>query len=584
MLQNTPSKNTIYDSVADMPELLLNMVQLYGKKEGPIACQRLLDLMASYRTRVPVITDDKLTEKDTILITNGDAVQQAGEKPLITLTRFLNTTVANTVSSLHLHSFHSPTSTDHFSINDQRHVDNQLGSWQEISNLGNDFRLMFDVAIGHTSSTSEWFKAFLKDDAPFNRWFHVLEPEADLSDAVQQGTQPLLTPFETAGGTTHVWTSFGPNQVDLNFGNSEVLLAIIDLLLHHVSRGADYLCLNNVSSLWKKLGTACVHLPETHSAIQLIRNVLKIMAPHVALVTKINGGHKQNVAYFGNGSNEATMIYNPALAPLVLHSFHIGDTYVLSDWARSLEYPDGDSTFLNYLENGEGLKISSVRGLITEDEIKLMGERIKAVGGRIAFKKYPSDSPTIEELHIKFINALAKPNKADSVTIKANRFLASQAILLSLKGVPAFNFNSLYGSESQGTKNKQNGKSETVELDKVDYVDISAELNDAESLRSLVFYPFRHMIEVRSSEPAFNPFADQQILNLHQGLFSLLRGQGREGVLCIQNVTVETITLKIDLQQVFGDSAVWMRNVLNNELFSDTVEVKPYGVLWLKLH
>ena len=37
---------------------------------------------------------------------------------------------------------------------------------------------------------------------------------------------PLLTPFQTPSGEKLVWTTFSSDQVDLNFADPEVLLAI----------------------------------------------------------------------------------------------------------------------------------------------------------------------------------------------------------------------------------------------------------------------------------------------------------------------------------------------------------------------
>ncbi|MFK7803700.1 MAG: alpha-amylase family glycosyl hydrolase [Anaerolineae bacterium] len=560
------------------------MVKLYGKKEGPLACQKLLDLMSSYRTRVPVGIRGGTTEKDTILITYGDMVQQGSEKPLITLNKFLNDTIAGTVSSVHLLPFYPWTSDDGFSVSDYRQVDPALGSWQDVRHLGNSFRMMFDAVINHISSESEWFQSFLRDEKPFNSWFHVVDPQIDLTKVFRPRSGPLLTAFDTTAGTSHVWTTFGPDQVDLNFGNSEVMIAIIDVLLNYVSRGAEFIRLDAIGFLWKKPETNCIHLPETHAAIQLMREVLNIMAPHVCLITETNMSHKQNVSYFGNGTNEAAMVYNFPLPPLTMHAFHTGDTHVLSDWASSLKYPSDEANFFNFMASHDGIGVTPVRGILKDEEIKLMGERVKALGGRISYKDNPDGTKDIYELNINFLNSLAKPGKLDETPVKAKRFLASQAIMLAFKGVPGIYFNSLYGSENWVEGAEQTGRNRTINREKVRYADISADLNDIDSLRSRVFYPYRHMIAVRSSEPAFSPTADQQVFMLHRSLFCILRGQGHDSVLCIQNVTPNPVSLEANMRAIFGESAGWYRNILNNDLFEETLVVEPFGVLWLKLH
>ncbi|MEM9774779.1 MAG: sugar phosphorylase [Chloroflexota bacterium] len=579
------SKQSIYDSVTEQPALLSHMVKLYGRKEGPLACQKLLDLMASYRTRVPVASaDEKVTERDTVLITYGDMVQHGDEKPLETLTKFLENTVAGTVSTVHVLPFYPWTSDDGFSVKDYRQVDPNLGSWQNVQRLGQSFRLMFDAVINHISSESEWFKAFLRNEFPFSDWFHVVDPDTDLTSVFRPRALPLLTAFDTPGGTRHVWTTFSADQVDLNYGNPEVMLAVIDILLDYVSRGADFVRLDAIGFMWKKVGTSCMNLPETHIAIQLIRAVFEIMAPHVSIITETNVPHDQNVSYFGNGNNEASMVYNFSLPPLTLHAFQTANTQVLTRWASELEYPSDDVTFFNFMASHDGIGITPARGLITDDEIKLLGEKVKALGGHVSYKSNPDGSKSIYELNISYLNALGRPGAMESDRLKADRFLSSQAIMLALKGVPGIYFHSLFGSESWRDGVIQTSQNRTINREKLRMIDVSAELNDIDSLRSRIFYPYRHMIAVRASEPAFDPYGHQEVFFLHPSLFCVLRGEGEDAIFCIQNATNQSVNVGLNMDAIFGKMAGWLRNILDNSLHVEDIEIKPYGILWLKLH
>ncbi|MEM8858483.1 MAG: sugar phosphorylase [Chloroflexota bacterium] len=585
MVTKAHSKQSIYDSVVERPVLLSHLVKLYGRVEGPKACQKLLDLMASYRTRVPFpVSHEKVTERDTVLITYGDMVNHGDEKPINTLTKFLENTVAGTISSVHVLPFYPWTSDDGFSVTDYRKVDANLGDWQDIRRLGKNFRLMFDGVINHISSESEWFKAFLRNEYPFSDWFHVIDPKADLSDVFRPRALPLLTAFDTPSGTRHVWTTFSADQVDLNYGNPEVLLAIIDVLLDYVSRGAEFIRLDAIGYMWKKIGTSCINLPETHIAIQLIRTILEIMAPHVSLITETNVPHAQNISYFGNGKNEASMVYNFSLPPLTLHAFQTANTQVLTRWASELELPSNDVTFFNFMASHDGIGMTPARGLITDAEIKLLSEKAKALGGHVSYKSNPDGSKSIYELNISYINALGKPGAVESDRLKADRFLASQAIMLALKGVPGIYFHSLFGSENWNEGVLETGQTRTINREKLRHVDISADLNDIDSLRSRIFYPYRHMIAVRASEPAFDPFGLQEVYFLHQSLFCVLRGENDDAIFCIQNVTNQPVNVKINMDAIFGQSAGWLRNILDNSLHVEDVEIKPYGILWLKLH
>jgi sucrose phosphorylase len=137
----------------------------------------------------------------------------------------------------------------------------------------------------------------------------TVEGEPDLSQVVRPRALPLLTEFQSATRPRQVWTTFSADQVDLNFKNPGVLLAILWALLFYVERGARFIRLDAIAYLWKRIGTPCIHLPETHQVIQFMRAVLDDVAPHVLLITETNVPHTDNISYFGDGADEAQLIY-----------------------------------------------------------------------------------------------------------------------------------------------------------------------------------------------------------------------------------------------------------------------------------
>src|SRR3990172_5112015 len=158
---------------------------------------------------------------------------------------------------------------------------------------------MFDAVINHASAESAWFQAFLRDDPKYRNYFIVVEGDPDLSRVVRPRALPLLTPFTTPSGEKKVWTTFSEDQIDLNYRHPEVLLEIVDLLLFYVSRGAEFIRLDAIAYLWKEIGTPCIHLPQTHRIVQLLRAVLDEVAPRVMLITETNVPPPDNIPYFG---------------------------------------------------------------------------------------------------------------------------------------------------------------------------------------------------------------------------------------------------------------------------------------------
>ena len=119
---------------------------------------------------------------------------------------------------------------------------------------------------------------------------YVLHPGGNhLSrQVVRPRALPLLTPFPTAAGEKKVWTTFSADQVDVNVRDPDVLLELIDVLLMYVGLGARFIRLDAIAYLWKEIGTSCIHLPQTHHVIQLMRAVLDVVAPDIMLITETN--------------------------------------------------------------------------------------------------------------------------------------------------------------------------------------------------------------------------------------------------------------------------------------------------------
>jgi len=577
---------------------------LYGAERAPAVLARLREVLAQFRRRTSVrapstcpVPQERLSERDVILITYGDQMIEAGKSPLLTLAEVLETTVGGAITGVHILPFFPYSSDDGFSIVDYAVVDPALGTWADIERLGCEFRLMFDAVINHISVQSRWFQEFLRDNPEFADFFIVVEEGTDLSQVVRPRALPLLTRVQTVHpsiGSGHrgerlVWTTFSADQVDLNYANPDVLLRIVEILLLYVEKGAQIIRLDAIAYLWKKIGTPCIHLEETHRVIKFLRAVLDAVAPHVILITETNVPHEENVSYFGNGSDEAQMVYQFSLPPLVLHTFHTGDASRLSEWAGGLNAPSSSTTFFNFLASHDGVGVRPVEGILSSSEVQAMVERTLAHGGYVSYKAEPDGSQTVYELNISYFDALSDPHAAEPLDLQARRFLASQAIMLSLAGVPGIYVHSLFGSRSYRAGVEQTGRYRSINREKLRRDRLEREVADPASLRHKVLYPYLHIIRTRAAHPAFHPAGSQQVLSLDPTLFVLLRGapDGSESLLCIHNVSNAERLLRVDLDALAFFNAGHVRDLIAGTIFRvDTfgtlnLFIAPYQVLWL---
>ncbi|HNQ96215.1 MAG TPA: sugar phosphorylase [Anaerolineales bacterium] len=573
--------------------LLHHLTILYGEENASRLLDRVQTILADHRSRLSP-RDSGLSQRDSLLILYGDQIQRADEKPLQTLKKFCDQYLTDVVSGIHILPFYPWTSDDGFSVVDYRQIDSTLGAWDDVSALQN-FRLMFDAVINHISSKSEWFQKFLQDDPRYRDFFITVEVEPDLSKVVRPRALPLLTSFQTPSGEKKVWTTFSEDQIDLNFKNPEVLLEILDTLLLYAERGADFIRLDAIAYLWKEIGTTCIHLPQTHAVVQFLRAALNEVAPHVHLITETNVPHVDNISYFGDGTNEAQLVYNFALPPLTLHAFHTGNAQTLSNWAKTLTLPSNQTTFFNFLASHDGIGLNPARGILTAEEIDSLVNKTLAHGGLISYKHNADGTQSPYEMNINYFDALSNPDnllqppssaatssprtamRAESLDLQINRFLAAQAIMLSLVGVPGIYFHSLFGSRGWTEGVRQTGRNRTINREKCQFDELQSQLADENSLRFKVFTKYSQLLKARSGSPAFHPHGTQTVLNLHPSVFAIERisPDGKSRVLCLHNVSAGQVSFTTEFKTAYD-------LFTEQEIQISNITLEPYQVLWLK--
>jgi glycosidase len=590
--------------------MLDHLAFLYGAAQAGPIWDQLATLLEDVSERNPDLSEAlPLTERDAILITYGDQFQDRGPDgtlrvpPLQTLRQVLLESLDRPVSGVHILPFFPYSSDDGFSVVDYTRVNPEFGTWPDVERLGQDFRLMFDAVINHISRQSDWFQRFLAGDPAYADWFITVEPGTDLSQVVRPRALPLLTPVQVTGpGTTSgeklVWTTFSDDQIDLNFANPAVLLRVIEVLLLYVERGAQLIRLDAIAYLWKEIGTPCIHLEQTHRVIKLLRCALDAVAPGVLLITETNVPHEENISYFGTcqpetgRTDEAQLVYQFPLAPLIMHSILAGTAQVLSRWAAGLKTPCAQATFFNFTASHDGIGIMPARGLLSEGELQSLIDTTLAHGGQVSYKANPDGTESVYELNISYFDALSDPAADEPVSTQVNRFIVSQAIMLALGGVPGIYVHSLIGSRSWQEGVAQTGRNRTINRQKLDRAELERALADPASLRHQVFAAYRRLLQARASQPSFHPYGGQRVVTLNEAVFALLRAarDGNSHVLCLHNVSDRVQSVHLLPAELGLTAGNWL-DLLSGEVHAVgqdggrngwTLSLPPYAVRWIR--
>ncbi len=484
--------------------------RLYGSRAAE-CLERVVTLAARYAPKLPA-RKTAWDERDVALITYADQVRCPAAVPLRCQQRFLaDAGLEPLLSTIHLLPFFPYSSDDGFSVIDYRQVDPGVGDWPDVAALGEQYELMFDLVLNHVSRQSAWFRGYVEGREPYTRYFIEVDPAEDVSTVVRPRSLPLLTPVETSRGTRHVWTTFSDDQIDLNFAEPEVLLEMLDVLLCYLRQGARIIRLDAIAYLYKRLGTPCIHLPETHEVVKLMRDLVDELAPGAILLTETNVPHEENISYFGTG-DEAHMVYQFALAPLLLEALLSGDATLLARWLAGLAPPPPGCTVLNFTASHDGVGVRPLEGLMPPERFDRFLAAVQARGGHVSTKRNADGTDSPYELNIAYFSALSDPDQANP-SMQVRRFLAGQAIMLALRGMPAVYFHSLVGTPNDAEGVRATGRARSINRRKFTREQLDAMLASG-SPQARVLDGYRAMVAARIAQPAFHPDGEQQVVEL----------------------------------------------------------------------
>ncbi len=583
-------------------ERILNRLKfLYGEEKAKKylpELERIMRVHHAHRPEEMIRKDEtynkneRFTEKDIILITYGDIIKGKDPSPIKTLARFCDTYLEGNINTIHILPFFPYSSDRGFSVIDFETVDPKIGTWEDLEELKPKYKLMFDCVFNHISSKSRWFQEFLNGNPYYQDFFIVFNSPDEITEQQRKlifrpRTTDILTRYETVNGPRYVWTTFSPDQIDLNYKNPEVLMRILEVLLMYVRRGADILRLDAATFLWYELGTSCANLPQTHEIIKLIRDVLDVVAPRVAIVTETNVPHEENISYFGDGTDEAQMVYNFALPPMVLYTFYKEDATRLSEWVSTLRKPSDTTAFFNFLDSHDGIGLMAVRDILPESDIEFIIQRAKEHGALVSYRRSGTGETVPYELNITWFSALNREDTDEDIAYQVKRFVASRIISLVIQGVPGIYLHSLIGTKNDIKAVLATHSNREINRSVIDEEAIYRALNEPFSKIARINRELGRLITLRTRQRAFHPNGPQKVLYLSPQVFALYRvsPERDQHILTLVNVSNRVCHLKIPLKELHVDALHWYDIVSGMEWMADegiiNLTVYPYDVVWL---
>ncbi|CAI8191338.1 MAG: Sucrose phosphorylase [Alphaproteobacteria bacterium] len=521
------------------------------------------------------------SQEDSFLITYGDTILSDDKRPLQNTLDFLTGHLKNIVSGVHILPFFPFTSDDGFAVSDYETVRPDLGDWDDIAAIGETFRLMSDVVINHASASHEWFQQFLNDEAPGRDFIKTAAPQDDISAVIRPRPTPLLHAHETAAGEKLVWCTFGPDQVDLDFSNPDLLCEFIRLLRFYIDKGVRVFRLDAVGFLWKQAGTNCLHLAETHEIIKLMRTLIDHMEENIWLITETNVPAHENLEYFGNG-NEAHLIYNFSLPPLLVHALLTGRSSYLRRWMMATAPTPKGCTIFNFSASHDGIGLRPVEGLLPPEEITRMTQAVQGFGGRLTMRSFGAREVPYE-MNTTLFSALKGTIDGED-EFQIDRFIASQTIMMSLEGIPAFYVQSFLAAENDEARAAKTGQNRSLNRTQWQASQINAELAAGDTAMAQIFFELRRRLAIRKKQTAFHPDATQFTLHIKPGMFGFWRQSldRQQSLFVVTNITREQKLLSLRDMNLYG-SAGWIDLLSGAAVLPDDEELvlAPYQTVWI---
>ncbi len=576
---------------SELDELRLSLREIYpehSEQEINSVWSQLLQILDPFRVKQD---NDELKiesiwdSSSVVLITYPDSIYRKDESTLKTLTEFVKNRLSGLSSVIHVLPFLPSTSDGGFAVSNHEKIEDSYGNWNDLKNLSSKHKIMADLVLNHVSSSHPWVHQFIKSDDPGMSYI-VAPSETDIWEKViRPRNSSLFTNINTNQGFRNVWTTFGPDQIDVDWKNPYIFLEYLNLLVRYISNGASWIRLDAIAFIWKEPYTTCLHLDPVHSIVKLLNKCLKIIDPSAVLITETNVPEKENLSYLIDG-NEANLAYNFTLPPLLLEAIYTGKTDLLNNWLSNWNELPRDTSLLNFTSSHDGIGLRALEGIMDDNRVHNLLVESEKRGGLVSHRRLSNGKDQPYELNISWWSAMSNEGP-DNTLFQFERFLLSQLFTLSIKGVPAFYLPAVLASPNDLDSFRKTGQRRDLNREKFEANKLLESLKNFDSPASKNISYLTHIVKVRSRLKAFHPEANMKCISTNiANCIILQRGLAHDSVYVICNMSHKSLSIsplnELNSLELSSDKRL-LDNITGSYLNTDTFNLNPYQVVWLTL-
>ncbi|HQF02108.1 MAG TPA: alpha-amylase family glycosyl hydrolase [Bacteroidales bacterium] len=439
-----------------------------------------------------------------------------------------------------------------------------------------NIRIIFDIAMNHTSEEHPWFVEAKKGKSNPFRDYYIWSANTDLYKDARIIFKGMETSNWEPADDEYFFHRFFSFQPDLNYRNPQVLIEMAKNLLFWLEKGVDGFRADAIPYLWKEDGTNCENLPQTHTIVKFFRATLDFVQPHTLLLAEACQKPIEVVKYFGDG-DECNAGYHFPLMPQIYKALALENgepiLYTLSKQVTP-EIPDNAQWF-TFLRCHDELSLELV--YVTEQDRALIHQNY-CHDPQWDFRKGEGISARLAEL---------MKRNPDKIAL-------TYSIMLTLPGTPIIYYGDEYGKlndqayyEEQIRKTKKDDTRFLVR-GKIDWETLENDLENPNSFASQVFHKISKMVNIRKDIKAFGRGQIEWLEALkpdgtkNNSLLVYIRKTNEERFLIIQNLSSSKQEGRLALQP----SSTW-KELFDNPLDFDqnlqTFTLKPFEYVWIRM-
>lgn len=428
-------------------------------------------------------------------------------------------------------------------------------------------RVIFDIAMNHTSNEHPWFVESRKGpDNPY-RDYYIWNKDTNLYKETRllfKGLCPSNWEYDNGWYYFHRFYEFQP---DLNYRNPKVLLEISRILAFWLSQGVDGFRADAIPFIWKEDGTNCENLPQTHTIVKFFRAVLDFLHPGTLLLAEACQPPMEVVKYFGEG-DECHAGYHFPLMPQIFISMATANARPVQQVLSAEVTPPipPSCQWFTFLRLHDELTLE----MVTPAERDIMNTHYRH-DMRWNFREGEGISARLAEL-FRFDH---------------RRVLQAYSIMLTLPGTPVIYYGDELGKGNDEawfdymTRITGHPDSRFYVRGPIDWAWADQQLSDPNSFSSKIFHALRQMVNLRNAHPVFGQGElswETPLQSVPSHVLAFRRFLKDQEILSIHNLSEKPLSISIRPQTKRLETLFSMGVQQNS---GEMLIFEPYGFAWL---